>query len=151
MKKLLKVKYFPALVLLIFLISILFFLKSNSVNNIPDEPVESQVALDKAVKLSKLNIDDAILNLENLNGLSDYTEYKKNYILAKLYEEKNDFNKALLIYQKLLDKNYPLKERVMFHYAYLNTKLRNDPVALKYFNKLIHEFPYSHSVPQAKY
>ena len=151
MKTSFKTKYVPLSIFVILLVSTLFFLKSNSVNNVPDESLESQVALEKAVKLSKLNVDDAILNIENLNSLSDYTEYKKNYILAKLYEEKNDFNKALLIYQKLLDKNYPLKERVMFHYAYLNTRLGDDSVALKYFNKLIHEFPNSHSVPQAKY
>ncbi len=144
-----KIKYFPLLIIL--LVSALLFFKSNSVNNVPQEDPKSLETLDKAVKLSRLNINDGISNLENIDGLSDYTEYKKDYILAKLYEEKNDFNKAILIYEKLLDKNYPLKERVVFHYAYLNTRLGNDSIALKYFNKLIHEFPYSHSAPQAKY
>lgn len=146
-----KTKYSPLLLLIILLISILFFLKSNSVNNVPQEDLKSQAILDKEIKLSKLNSDAAISNLESIGELSDYTEYKKDYILAKLYEEKNDFNKALLIYEKLLNKNYPLKERVMFHYAYLNMRLGNDTAALKYFNKLIHEFPSSHSVPQTKY
>ena len=150
MKTSAKLKYFLLLLSLILLISTLFFLKSNSVNNIPAEDPKSQAILDKEIRLSKLNLDDAISNLENIN-VSDYTEYKKDYILAKLYEEKNDFNKAISIYEKLLNKNYPLKERVIFHYAYLSTRLGNDSVALKYFNKLIHEFPSSHSVPQAKY
>ncbi|OGI10400.1 MAG: hypothetical protein A3I68_01820 [Candidatus Melainabacteria bacterium RIFCSPLOWO2_02_FULL_35_15] len=149
MKTSLKIKHFPLLIIL--LIGTLLFFKSNSVNNIPQEDPKSQTVLDKAITLSKLDTDNAISNLENIDELSGYTEYKKDYILAKLYEEKNDFNKAILIYEKLLDKNYPLKERVIFHYAYLNTRLGNDLVALKYFNRLIREFPYSHSVPQAKY
>ena len=151
MKKLLKIKHFPALILLILLISTLFLLKSNSVNNVPQEDPKSQATLDKAIKLSKLSVNKAISSLENIDKLSDYTEYKKDYILAKLYEEKSDFNKAILIYEKLLNKNYPLKERVLFHYAYLNMQLGNDMLALKYFNKLIHEFSSSHSVSQAKY
>ena len=149
MKKSLKVKYFPLLISLILISSLIFF-KSNSVNNIPPEDPESQESLNKVIKLGKLNINDTISNLESIN-VSNYTEYKRDYILAKLYEEKGDLNKAILIYEKLLNKNYPLKERVLFHYAYLNTRLGNDINALKYFNKLIHEFPSSHSVPQAKY
>ncbi len=144
-----KLKHFPLLIII--LITTLLFLKSNSVNNIPSEDPKSQATLDRAIKLSKLNIYSAISNLESINELSGYSEYKKDYILAKLYEEKNDFNKAISIYEKLLSRNYPLKERVLFHYAYLNTRLDNDLVALKYFNKLIREFPSSHSAPQAKY
>lgn len=137
--------------LVILLTGFLIFSKSNSINNVPAEDPKSQAVLDKAITLSKLDTDNAISNLENTDELSGYTEYKKDYILAKLYEEKNDFNKAILIYEKLLDKNYPLKERIIFHYAYSNTRLGNDLIALKYFNKLIREFPHSHSVPQAKY
>ena len=40
---------------------------------------------------------------------------------------------------------------MIFHYAYLNTQEENDQEALRFFNKLIHEFPRSRSTPQAKY
>ena len=151
MKTLFRTKYFPLLLFLILLISTFLFFKLNLINNIPPEDPRLEAILDKEIKLSKLDPDASISNLENVEEFSGYTEYKKDYILAKLYEEKNNFNKALLIYEKLLEKNYPLKERVIFHYAYLNSRLGNDKIALKYFNKLIHEFLFSHSVPQAKY
>lgn len=150
MKNPTKLKYFPLVGLLIILISALWLMGFNSTSQIPPEDPAAQRILDKAIKTSKLSINDGIVNLQDIR-VSNYTEYKKDYVLAKLYEEKGDLNKAIEIFEKLLDKNYPLKERVLFHYAYLNTKLGKDLLALKYFNKLIREFPSSHSVPQAKY
>ncbi len=145
-----KLKYLSFLALLIVFILALWLMGFNSTSHIPVEDPVAQKLLDKAIKTSKISVNDGIASLEDIS-VSNYTEYKKNYVLAKLYEEKGDLTKAIAIFEKLLDKNYPLKERALFHYAYLNTKLGKDTLALKYFNKLIREFSSSHSVPQAKY
>jgi len=125
--------------------------KSRTIQNIPKETKEAQAKLDSVIILSKFDAKRAINELENLNNLPNYTKYKKNYILARLYEKNKNYDKALPIYKKLIHKNYPLKERTIFHFAHSNTKIGNDKTALKYFNKLLHDFPDSRSVPQAKY
>ena len=128
-----------------------WFFRIYSLENIPVEKSEDKIKIQKGVTLSKLNTDEAINYLESLNNLPKYTNYKKDYLLAKLYEKKDNLNKAILIYEKLQDMNYPLKERVLFHFANLNAKQGNDLTAVRLFNKLLKEFPYSRSVPQTKY
>ena len=147
-----KIQVFIAF-LLILLLLVVFF-KPNSVNHIPNEEQNARFVLDRAIQVSKLDTNQGIESLENIKNikdLGDYTKYKADYILARLYEQKNDYPTALSIYKKLLNKNYPFKERVIFHYAYLNTRVNKDLVALKYFNQLINQFSSSRSVPQAKY
>lgn len=122
-----------------------------SIQSIPEESPESQKKLNKLINISKYDPENTILQLEELKNLPKYTEYKKNYILGKLYSQVGKIEKAISIYEDLSNKNYPLKERVLFHLAYLNTQTGNDKTALKYFNKLLHDFPDSKSVPQAKY
>lgn len=151
MKALFKSKPLTISIAVVLVICIFFLTKTNSTETIPSEEPEAQRKLDRAITTSKHNIDQAITELENLNDLPDYTNYKKNYILARLYEKKENTEKAILIYEKLLNKNYPLKERVIFHCAMLNTKEGNDIKAIKFFNKLLRDFPYSKSVPQTKY
>lgn len=126
-------------------------LKSNIVESIPEENPEEEAKLKRVISLSKYDPEAAINQLIDLKGLSEYTNYKKNYILARLLEEKGDYKQSLEIYKELINKNYPLKERVFFHYADLNTKSGKDIEAQKYFNKLIQEFPNSKSIPQTKY
>lgn len=133
------------------LICILFFLRTNSTEKIPFEDEESKKKLIKIVSLSKVDTMLAILELEKLKDSGNYTEYKKNYILGRLYEKNNNNKEARLIYEKIINQNYPLKERVIFHLANLNAKEGNNKTALKLYNKLLHDFPYSKSVPQTKY
>lgn len=146
---------FKALIIFFLFLSftpfIFYIYKANSIQNIPKESKESIAKLNQILTKSKYDITESIKDLEDLNSLEKYTEYKKNYILARLYEKKGDYKKALSIYQDLLNKNYPLKERVLFHYAYLSTLVGNDNIAIKHFNKLLHNFPDSKSVPQTKY
>ena len=130
---------------------IFHFYKISSIKNIPTESKESLEELNKLITKSKYDTSESIEDLENLNNSEKYTEYKKNYILARLYEKNGDYKKSLSKYKDLLDQNYPLKERVLFHYAYLNTLVGDDDTAIKYFNKLLHDFPSSKSIPQAKY
>ena len=142
----------PILLSLIFLsASLLFVLNTNSIENIPNEDPEYNEKLTRAILVSKENIDDGISALNSLKDLPKYCNYKRNYILARLYEKKNDYDKALSIYKENIDKNFPLKERIIFHYAYLNTQTNNDLTALKYFKKLISDFSSSRSAPQAMY
>ena len=139
-------------ILLTVLVSGIFLISQTSLTeNIPEEDPTAQNKLNNAITKSKFNIEEGIYELENLKELSDYTEYKKHYILAKLYENKGENNKAISTYEKLLNKNYPLKERVIFHLANLNIKNGDDKKALKFLNKLLHDFPHSKSVPQTKY
>ncbi len=147
-----KFKLFPVIILLTILIAgIVVLLKSNSTENIPCEDPKEQIKLDKAISISKYSVTEGIAELEKLNGLPEYTDYKRNYILARLYEKKNDTENALIIYEKLLTKNYPLKERVLFHYASISSQVGDDIKALKYLNNVLREFPNSKSVPQTKY
>ena len=146
-----KTKLTPIIILIISSICVLLFLKTNSTETIPYEDPLAQKKLDKIIAISKFNADQAIEELQDLNDLPEYTNYKKNYILARLYEKRNKSNEAISIYEKLQNKNYPLKERVLFHLANLNTTQNNDKEALKYFNKLLRDFPNSKSTPQAKY
>src|SRR3989338_1493021 len=151
MKSVLKIKLFSILILPIFLTSVFFYLKSNSTDTIPDEKPEAKQKLEVIISKSKINTTEAIERLEELNDLPEYTEYKKNYVLARLYEKNQKTPEDLLLYKKIIDKNYPLKERVIFHYANLSAKNRDDNTALQYFNKLLWDFPNSKSVPQTKY
>ena len=147
-----KIKLFPAVILFTILIAcIVVLLKSNSIESIPYEDPKDQIKLNKAISISKYSVNEGIAELEKLNSFPDYTDYKKNYILARLYEKKNDTENALIIYEKLLNKNYPLKERVLFHYASISSSVGDDLKALKYLNKLLSEFPNSKSAPQTKY
>jgi len=127
------------------------YYKKSKIQSIPHESPEIQQELSKLISLSKYDPNTAILQLEELSNVSEYTEYKRDYILAKLHEQLGNNNEALSIYKSLLNKNYPLKERVIFHVANLTTALENDKEGLKYFNKLLQDFPNSKSVPQAKY
>ena len=127
------------------------FFKTSSYEIIPPEEEAARLKLNKAITSSKFNIDQGIKELESLKELPDYTDYKRSYILARLYEKKNDVVKALSIYENILNKNYPLKERIIFHHANLNASLGNDKTALKHYNKLLRDFPNSRSVPQTKY
>ncbi|MBI2995360.1 MAG: transglycosylase SLT domain-containing protein [Candidatus Melainabacteria bacterium] len=138
-----------ALLLLVFLVPIQFLF--NPQETIPDEKPIAKEKLLKGIRISKVNTEEAINYLENLKDLPKYTDYKRDYLLARLYERKNNYNKSILIYEKLLSENYPFKERVIFHYANLNTLTNNDKVALVYFKKLIHDFPSSKSIPQSLY
>lgn len=138
-------------IVIVLLILIFALLKTNSIEYIPPEEPEAQKKLDQAIATSKINTTQAINELENLKGLPEYTDYKRNYILAKLYEKQENIEKAVSIYEKLLNKNYPLKERIIFHYATLNAKQGNDKTTLIFFNKLLRDFPYSKSVPETKY
>lgn len=125
--------------------------RTNSIETIPKEDPVSQKALDKVITLSKYDPALGIEGLLKLQELPKYTAYKRDYVLARLYQKSGNAEEANIIFKKLLENNYPLKERVIFHYAFLNTKLGNDKEALKYFNKLLKEFPNSVSVPQTKY
>ena len=138
-------------IFLIVTIVLFFYLKTDSTEIIPQEDPASQEKLNNAITISKLNIDEGISTLNKLSNLSDYTEYKKKYVLAKLYEKKNDISQALSILKTIADINYPLKERVLFRCAELNTIQGNDNTAIKTFNDLIHQFPNSKSIPQAQY
>ncbi|MBI3589840.1 MAG: tetratricopeptide repeat protein [Candidatus Melainabacteria bacterium] len=151
MKSPFKIKTKSLVIFTLIAICVFVILKTNSIETIPSEDPTAFAQLEKAISISKFNLDDGITVLESLKELPDYTEYKKNYILARLYEKKKDYKHAILIYEKLLNKNYPLKERVLFHYAQLNALEGNDSTALKSFNKLLRDFPSSKSVPQAKY
>ncbi len=151
MKPLFNTKIQLIILLAIFIVSFLIFSGTNSLEQIPEEEPAALNTLKKAITLSKTNTDLGIKILEELNNLSDYTNYKRKYILAKLYEKKNDLNKALSIYEEISSKNYPLKERTIFHCARLNLKLGEDTKALRLINKLLHNFPNSKTVPQAKY
>ncbi len=153
MKLLIKSKALFITILIILIAGTIAFVNSQSelIITIPNESQESKQILRELISLSKGNIDRALIKLESTSGLDEYTEYKKQYILAKLYEKKQDISKSISILESLLNKNYPLKERVLFHYARLNTIQGNDKVALNYFNKLIRDFPQSKSIPQAKY
>lgn len=133
------------------LICILIFLKTNSIETIPQEDKAALQRLSELITLSKIHPEIAIEKLKNLTDLPDYTNYKKNYILARLYEKKNDLTEAIAIYKTIQNKNYPLKERIIFHLAHLNTQTGNDIEALELFNKLLKDFPNSKTVPQAKY
>lgn len=141
--------------LCLFLISVSYFLlaKTNSSVNIvvPDESAESIKRLDRAISRSKFNLDSGIIELESLKNLSEYTEYKKKYILARLYEKKKNTNQAIELYEGILVQNYPLKERALFHLAVLSASQGDDKRAIKYFTELLKLFPDSKSVPQAKY
>lgn len=128
-----------------------YFYKSSSNQTVPKETEEVLERLNKLISQSKFNPEKAVQELESLTHLPEYTAYKKNYILARLYEKLGKNHKAIELYKDLLNKNYPLKERVIFHFANLNAKIGNDGVALKHFNKLLHDFPNSKSVPQTKY
>ena len=151
MKKLLKRKPIQVSILIVFIVCILIFLKNYSTEYIPYEDPKEQKMLDVAITISKFNVDEGIDKLENLTNVGNYTEYKKNYVLAKLHEKKQEIYKSLSIYENIINKNYPLKERVIFHYANLNAQLGNDKIALKFFNKVLFDFPYSRSIPQTKY
>ncbi len=133
------------------LLTFAFYLNTNSTETIPEEDSLSKDKLSQAIIISKLSIDKGITELNNLSDLSDYTDYKRKYILAQLYEKKNDINHSISILESLLNKNYPLKERVFFHYARLNTTQGNDTTAIKTFRELIKNFQKSKSVPQAMY
>lgn len=151
MKLQIKSKLILTIAFITLLIYVGIVLNINSPKYIPTEDQASQDKLSKAITISKFSIDEGIKELENLEELHKYTNYKKDYILAKLYEKKKDINKSISIYEQLLNENYPLKERVLFHYAYLNSLEGNDKKALKFLNKLLHDFPHSKSVPQTKY
>lgn len=138
--------------LIIFLITVYLLMpKTISIENIPFEEPTDIARLNKAISISKFNLDYGIIELENLNDLHDYTNYKKNYILARLYEKRNDINKAISLYEKLRTKNYPLKDRVIFHLAQLNTIQEKDIEAKNLLNELISLMPDSRTIPQAKY
>lgn len=139
------------IIFLIGLTCILFFLKTDSTSNISYEENQVKKKLSQIVSLSKVNINEAITKLENLKDLSDYMDYKRHYLLARLYEKNNEYNKAISIYEKIINKNFPLKERVIFHLGNLNARQGKDKTALKLYNLLLREFPFSKSVPQTKY
>lgn len=141
------------IILFLAIASYFLFTKTNSSVSIvvPDESIESVRRLDDAIAKSKFSIDSGIVELESLKDLSEYTEYKKKYILARLYEKKKNTTQAIEIYEGILSKNYPLKERVLFHLAVLSASQGNDKAAMKYFSDLLKQFPESKSVPQAKY
>lgn len=138
--------------LLVSLLIITFSFSRQSLNNNhkQDDPLIEK-ELNKIVAVSKLSIDKGIEELEKLTDLPSSLNYKKNYVLARLYERKDDPTKAMQIYEKIISYNHPLRERVILHYARLNAETGNDQRALKYINKLLHDFPLSRSVPQAKY
>lgn len=137
--------------LIVFAISLFIYSKTNSLETIPNEDPKEQLKLDKAISTSKFDVDKGIEELEDLNNLPEYTGYKKNYILARLYEKKNNTKKAIEIYENILNKNYPLKERIIFHLAQISAQAGDDNKALRLLNKLLKDFPGSKSVPQTKY
>ena len=149
MKLLFNTKIQLIILLIIFVVSFLIISTSNSVEQIPKEEPAALNTLKRVITLSKSDISSGIKLLEALENLPDYTNYKRKYILAKLYERKNDLNKTLSTYEEISSKNYPLKERVIFHSARINVQLGNDTKALKLINKLLHDFPNSKSIPQA--
>jgi len=141
------------IVLALMLVSYFLLSKTISAETIivPKEDLVSQEKLDRAITVSKFNIDSGIEELESLTDLSEYTDYKRKYILARLYEKKKNINKAIQIYESILEKSYPLKERVLFHLAILNASLNDDKKAIRYFDNLLVKFPTSRSIPEAKY
>ena len=143
------------LISVVLILTLLFFgiqyFNTNQINVIPEENLTAKALLDRAIKISKLDTERGIAELIKLSDLPDYTLYKRDYILARLYEQKKDYDLALAMYERLLGENYPLKERVHFHFADLNAKTGNDKLAVKSFRKLISMFPNSRNVPQALY
>ncbi len=153
MNKIFKAQPIFIILIAVFIAGFIFLVRGESVESIvvPEEKSSAVAILDQAILKSKTNIDLGIEELESIKNIPEYTDYKRKYILARLYETKKNNLEAIKIYESIYPKPYPLKERILFHIAVLKTSLGDDKSAIKYFEELLRKFPDSKSYPQAKY